>query len=221
MRKLIKIALIALTTASAVAIPLVNASPASADTTNTPVILEFTGSPNPFWPTVRDGYKDGVRFSGQSAKLLILLTSHGRSSSATPAAGRSPSAPASIRIGETESAWYWSGKDLNGNPVSAGTYTATFIVTNLETGQRATAAQTLTAKSETTYKRITRPPRRRGHQLSKPLGQLLHRPGRLRPPVAGARLLGWIPGRGPLWLLSAEQRHQRDLESGRLSWLLR
>ena len=155
-RKIIKSALIALTTTTAVAIPLATAGPANAVGPSTPVILEFTASPNPFWPTVRDGYKDGVKFSGRSDKLptpadqswqIVVRNSSG--GKVAERAGLHPHWGDGI-------GWSWNGKDLNGNPVTAGTYTATFIVTNLETGQRATAAQTLTAKSSTNYKRITR-----------------------------------------------------------------
>ena len=49
--------------------------------------------------------------------------------------------------------WSWKGLGLNGNSVRVGTYAATFTVTNTTTGEIDTARRTLTATSDTIYRR--------------------------------------------------------------------
>lgn len=122
-----------------------------------PEIRKFTASPTTFFPTVRDGYRDGVSFTGWSNEIETRdwpeqswnITI--RNANGVKVAERSGMYP------DWDGAhWDWKGKDLNGNPVKVGTYKATFTVTNTMTGEEDTATLTLTATSDTIYRKVER-----------------------------------------------------------------
>jgi hypothetical protein len=151
--RFLKMALIGLTTTAVVAMPLVFASPASADETTTPVITAFTASPATFYPTVRDGFLDRVTLVGSSDSIELQRSWDFtiRNANGVTVAERSGTATGWSSVSE-----HWDGRNLTGNLVSAGTFKATFTVTNLDTSEAATATRILYVKSDTIYKHITR-----------------------------------------------------------------
>ena len=138
-------------------------SPVNAATATTPDIYQFSASPGTFYPTVRDGFRDGVDFNGEANPVastdpdswedarqewsIVIRNSRG-----VKVAEKSGNEPDNGNL-----YWRWSGKKQStGMPVPVGTYQAVLTVTNTETNETDTATRTLYAKSDTVNKRITK-----------------------------------------------------------------
>lgn len=135
-------------------------SPANAATETTPVITDFSARPATFYPTVRDGYRDGVEFNGMAESVFTdgyvdyvdqdwsIVIRNSRGVKVAEKSGHNPDAG--------DIFWMWSGKrQSTGVPVPVGTYTAVLTVTNTETGETDTATRTLYARSGVVNKRVT------------------------------------------------------------------
>jgi len=140
------------------------AAPAQAATEITPGIASFTASPQTFYPTVRDGFRDDVLFDGSFTEIYDEQTGNYASLPWTITIRNSAGGKVAERAGRTDGNnwdnsfyWNWGGKNQStGLPVRVGTFKATLTVTDPATGETATANKTLYAKSDTVNKRITK-----------------------------------------------------------------
>jgi len=137
-----------------------------------PSIHTSGGDPETFYPRIRDGYRDGVRFVAYGAPIVDRATGNDYPQDlTTPQAWsivvRNSSgyrvASHSETTGENDDPnwwvggeWYWNGKNLAGVPVGVGTFKVTTTMTNTETGEKDTAVDTVYAKTAMTYPRTTK-----------------------------------------------------------------
>ena len=182
----------------------------------TPVIRQFTASPTTFFPTVRDGSRDGVTFNGWSD---IIDTEEWVSQTWNITIRNASGGKVAERNGvdpDWEDAhWSWKGLVLNGNSVRVGTYAATFTVTNTTTGEIDTARRTLTATSDTIYRRSIKSHRgvntsARSHSANCYIDPAWYKAGSLELDCWGGQK-PWPAGQ----LRPAEWRPQRVLERDR------
>jgi len=122
-----------------------------------PSIEIFSVDHGRFYPTVRDGYRDGVHFllsgdpvNSQDPNNDTYYAQQQLSVVVRNSAGATVAKHSEYRTVDDGWAvtafWNWNGKNHAGTSVRAGTYTATARVTNTETGETDTATRTLTAK---------------------------------------------------------------------------
>jgi len=129
---------------------------AHADGSTRPVIDSFTASPSTFYPTLRDGYRDGVGFDSyteapQSADgyygnyATLKWTINVRNTDGGVIASRSGTSDSNDPVASAR--WSWNGKNQHtGLPVRIGTFRSTLTLTNTETGESDTATRILYAK---------------------------------------------------------------------------
>lgn len=137
-----------------------SAAPAQAATATTPTITKFNPSPDTFYPRVRDGFRDSVRFTVDAKNLwdeadnkipqswnVTVRNAEGRT-----VATHDGNVPTNFSFG-----WTWNTKNqFTGTPVQTGRYRATLTVTNDDTGETDTATTVLHATSDTVNKRFTK-----------------------------------------------------------------
>jgi len=165
MRKLHKIMVATLAPAAALAgMVAVPSSASAAGYTSSPSIYSFTSNMTDFYPTVRDGYRDGVRFT---ADADVIYGENADTDDAVPQTWtvvvRNSSGTKMASYSETDAdnwndaggSWLWNGRNLAGAPVRTGTYKATLTVRNDDTRETDTATRTVYAKTSTTYPRAT------------------------------------------------------------------
>lgn len=159
MRKFLLVLVALLGVGAAIAL----AAPAQAATGSTPYIKRLDTNLETFYPTVRDGYRDGVTFSGRAAFIEYedesgdWITDDRQSWNVTVRnSNGSKVAERSGNSAEWGLRWYWNGKSQRtGEPVRVGKYKATLTVTNEETGETRTATKTVTATTDTVDRRMT------------------------------------------------------------------
>jgi len=156
-----KLALTLLALASLPAALVITSGAAQADEYTTPSINEFGASPSTFYPTVRDGYRDGVGFTFSANPIdsdgeydsyftaeqhwsIVVRNSSGNKVASHTGSGRGNYEDADEY--DLTGSWNWNGRNLSGVPVHAGTFTANLTVTNEQTGEHDIATRTITAR---------------------------------------------------------------------------
>jgi subtilisin family serine protease len=137
-------------------------APSAPGGSTTPVITGFNADPSTFYPTVRDGYRDGVDFDGRAS--IDYQDENGAHNEGTPVWNITIRNSSGAKVAEQDGedamdglSWHWDGKNQNtGNPVAVGTFKATLTATNSDTGETATEVVTLTSKSDTVARRTTK-----------------------------------------------------------------
>ena len=158
---MLKRILFAFTAVVAVATPIsLAAAPTQAATTTTPTITKFNQNVDTIYPTVRDGFRDSVTFTGDAQNLRDESNHNVRQTwniTVRNANGRKiASHDGTLRTWDNIR-WTWNTKNQStSTPVPTGKYKATLTVTNDETGETDTAATTLHATSDTVNRRITK-----------------------------------------------------------------
>ena len=137
-----------------------SAAPAQAATETTPTITKFNQNLDTFYPRVRDGFRDSVRFTVDAKNLWDEFDNKIPQSwnvTVRNAEGRTVASHDGNVPTYYSARWTWNTKNqFTGAPVATGRYTATLTVTNDDTSETDRATAVLHAVTDTVNKRITK-----------------------------------------------------------------